>query len=165
MTPSMEVQQGLAALHQIASLVKAIKPSENVRKGDTNLHRAGELLRQYQDDIPEGLLDDVLLAQDLATSVREAYETAKEKMSFLNVGQRVLLAREYKKMARRALDRTVHVTGLAMRVVAEQRAEERFNPKAHDEDPGSSAQDVAQPLAADPVTDALPSLPIDGTHG
>lgn len=62
----MEVQHGLAALRQVASLIKAIKPSENVRQGDTNLHRAGELLRQYQDDIPDrGLLDDVLLAQDL----------------------------------------------------------------------------------------------------
>lgn len=63
--PTTEVNQGFAALVYAARLIKTIKPSENVRKGDNHLHNAGELLVRYQDNIPTGLLDDVLMAQDL----------------------------------------------------------------------------------------------------
>ncbi|KAJ3556602.1 hypothetical protein NM688_g1935 [Phlebia brevispora] len=115
-----ELDHGFAALNYAARAINAIRPGQNIRKGNAHLCEAVEMAHRYKDVIAQEHVDDILTAHDLASSLRDDYNAMKERASILNLGDRVMLAREYKKAARRARDRAIHLTDIGLRRHAEE---------------------------------------------
>ncbi|KAJ3556606.1 hypothetical protein NM688_g1938 [Phlebia brevispora] len=116
-----ELEHGFTAITCAARAINALRPSKNIKKGNDLLCEVMKMTHEYQELIAREDAEDILFAHDVASTVLDDYNRKKVRASIFNFPGRVMQAREFKKLAKRARDRAVHVTDVSLRNYAEKR--------------------------------------------